>query len=248
MRSTWASPYWNLAVCLAHRPRQEHLHQKQGAAKVLMMWALVLALLGPACGGPGQGGPTSPSRGRFRLAGLIIRANGSPVVGASVTIVDGAAAGAHVTSNSLGSFAFEALAPGTLTVQAAADSHTSASRRITIVAADLAVDFVLLRAELIVEGLVSYNAQPNPDDPWTFDGRGLNRGDACATNVRGYFSRVDDEGEPLEGQTRTFALAPSTLVFPSERFAFTGCCFSRTELEANALVRVEFIAQSVACP
>ena len=219
-----------------------------GAANVLMMWVLVLAVLGAACGGAGQSGPASPSAGGFRVAGLIIRANGSPVVGAGVTILDGAAAGAHVTSNSFGRFAFEALPPGTFTVQAAADSHTSASRRVTLTAADLVVDFVLLRAELVVEGLVTYKAQANPDDPWTFDGRGLNQGDACAANVRGYFSRVDDEGEPLEGQTRTFALPPSTLVFPSERFVFTGCCFSRSELEANALVRVEFIAQSVGCP
>jgi hypothetical protein len=212
---------------------------------VIVLLILTVAL--SACDRGAQGAASSPTPNRFRLSGVVRRTTGLPIAGATLAILDGGDAGARVTSDSGGNYSFPALAPGTFTVRAVADSHTAASRSVTIAAADVAADFVLTRAELVLEGNVTYQAQGRPEEAWTFSGSVLNRGDACATDVRGYLSRVDDEGEPLEGQTRAFALPPAALVHPSERFQFAGCCFSRTELAATALVRVEFVFQSVEC-
>jgi hypothetical protein len=208
--------------------------------------SLSAAAAGWACGHD-EPALTSPAQDRFRLSGSVARSNQTPIAGASVLIVDGPAAGSRTTTDSRGAFSFPNLTPATFAVHASADSYVSATRRVTLAAADLVVEIILSRADLALEGVIRYN--PLPHDPATvsFDGDGINRGDACASNVTGLLLRVDDEGEPLEGQTRAFALAPSLIVHPLERFAFGGCCYDLDEVETIGFARAEFSYQSVSC-
>lgn len=205
---------------------------------------LAAAVVSTTCG---EIAAPTPS-GRFRLSGFVTRANRIPVVGATVTALDGADAGRGAVTGSSGEFVFHSLPSGTYRLHAAADAHTSASRTISVTTADTSIDFVLLKADLALEGLASYEALDASNDMWAFHGVGLNRGDACAVNVAGQLSRLDEEGEVLEGQTRPFTLPESSVVPPSEKFQFTGCCFKRAEVEGPPFVAAHFTFQSIVCP
>ena len=84
---------------------------------------IALCVCFSACGGtdasPTSAGPISPGVSVFSLIGTVIGYDG-PVVGASVTIMDGIHAGQTRTTNAAGNFGFADLAPSAFTLQAAA--------------------------------------------------------------------------------------------------------------------------------
>jgi hypothetical protein len=90
-------------------------------ARLALLIALCVSL--SACGGtdasPTSAGPTSPGASVFSLIGTVIGYDG-PVVGASVTIMDGIHAGQTRTTNAAGNYSFTDLTPSSFTLQAAA--------------------------------------------------------------------------------------------------------------------------------
>src|SRR5262245_62322819 len=107
-----------ITLCLTHR---------EAAMQRATLVALA-AIVTVACGGSSPNSPTPLASANHWTIGGIIRSTGTPIVGASVRVLDGANAGKTATTDAGGRYVLAGLEQGGFTIQVSATGYLTTTK------------------------------------------------------------------------------------------------------------------------
>jgi Carboxypeptidase regulatory-like domain len=182
------------------------------------MRKLVLALVigAVACGSKTPTAPTAPPAPASYMLSGNVTSSGTPVVGATVIVLDGPNANRRATTSAGGAFQLSGLQAGGFTASIAAADYETTTRAVTLIA-DVTLNIELVRSprallenvEDTVPGIVQ------SDGRYALMPTGINRGDGCAGSISGTTELWSSAGTIAMIAWR---LPPTTIVKPGERF------------------------------
>jgi hypothetical protein len=201
------------------------MHRTLTAALPLSIAAL--AMLAAACGSTSPTTPT-PTALTWRLTGTVQSVTAGTIAAATVTVVDGPAAGRETLTDANGRYSFASLPQAGFNVRAVAPGFVAFAQGVNLTA-DTTVDFQLARepvAVLTFEGDLVFT--PRPDGAFDLTAAGVNTGStACAFAINGTSTITASNGFTLN---YTWSMPPGFVARPGDRFIYTMGVISRNDV------------------
>ena len=223
--------------------------QRFGAA--IVIFTLLAACSSDSPSVPGVLPPSVvPAVLRWQLTGTVTT-NGAPLPDAVVHVwLEGASTGLSAGADASGRYLFASLEQGAFTVLAQAAGYAPATKALSLTT-NSTLDFALVPrpfAHLIMALPYPDDDVRQPDGSYSVPLVAKNVGTGCGGSISGvtHFSTV--VGGSASIQRVEWALAPTTIVPPSEVFTYTVCCLIRDEAFTGTDYISQFAYVTVACP